>query len=82
MSIDFDTCVKRIRSCEQNLSKDERLEKKGHARRLVKKGGNVNPNKNDGAKRKSDFPDVKILSIPRYILYKIKPDNFRKDLIR
>ena len=81
-SIDFGACVKRIRSREQYLSTDEKLEENGHAQRFVKKGGNVSPNKNDGAKRKYNLPDGKIPSIPVYILYKIKPDNFRKDLIQ
>ena len=40
------------------------------------------PNKNKGAKIKSDLPDGKILSTPGYILFKINPDNVRKDLIR
>ena len=44
--------------------------------------GNVNSNKNDGANRKYDVPDGKIPSIPGYILYKIKPEDARKDLIQ
>ena len=48
----------------------------------MRKGGNVNSNKSDGAKRKNDVPEGKIPSIPGYILYKIKPDDVRKDLIR
>ena len=81
-SIDFDTCVKRIRSREQDLSTDEKTEEKGRARRFVRKGGNVNSNKSDGAKRKYDVPEGKIPSIPGYILYKIKPEDFRIDLIQ
>ena len=48
----------------------------------MRKGGNLNSNKSDGAKRKYDVPEGKIPSIPGYILYKIKPDDVRKDLIR
>ena len=44
--------------------------------------GNVNSNKSDCAKRKYDIPEGKNPSIPGYILYKIKPDDIRKDLIR
>ena len=80
-SIDFDTCVKRIRSREQDLSTDEKTEEKGRARRFVRKGGNVNSNKSDGAKRKYDVPEGNIPSTPEYILYKIKPEDVRKDLI-
>ena len=43
---------------------------------------NVNFNKSDGAKRKYDVPEGNIPSIPGYILYKIKPEYVRKDLIR
>ena len=81
-SIDFDAYVKRIRSREQDISTDEKLEENGRARRFVKKEGNVNPNKNDGAKRKYDLPDGKIPSIPGYILSKINTDDVRTDLIR
>ena len=49
-SIDFDTCVKRIRSREQDLSTDKKTEEKGRAQRFVRKRGNVNYNKSDGAK--------------------------------
>ena len=80
-SFDFDTCFKRIRSREQDLSTDEKTEEKGCARRFVRKGGNVNSNKSDGVKRKYDVPEGKIPSIPGYILYKIKPDDVRKYLI-
>ena len=48
----------------------------------MRKGGNVNSNKSDGAKRRYNVPEGKILSIPGYILYKIKPEDVRKDLIR
>ena len=48
----------------------------------MRKGGDVNSNKSDGAKRKYVVPEGKIPSIPGYILYKIKTDDFRKDLIR
>ena len=48
----------------------------------MRKGGNVNSKKSDGAKIKYDVPEGKIPSIPGYILYKIKPDDVRKDLIR
>ena len=48
----------------------------------MRKGGTVNSNKSDGAKRKYDVPEGKIPSIPGYILYKIKPDDVRKDLIQ
>ena len=48
----------------------------------MRKGGNVNPNKSDGAKRKYNIPEEKIPLIPGYILYKINPDDVRKDLIR
>ena len=81
-SIDFDTCVKRIRSREKDLSTDEKTEEKGRARRFLRKGGNVNSNKSDGAKKKYDVPEGKIPSIPRYILYKINPEDVRKYLIR
>ena len=77
-SIDFDTCVKRIRSREQDVSTDEKTEEKGNAQRFVRKGGNVNSNKSDGAKRKYYVPEGKIPSIPGYILYKIKPEDVRK----
>ena len=82
MSIDFDTCVKMIRSREQDLSTDEKTEEKGRAGRFLRKGGNFNSNKSDGAKRKYDVPEGKIPSILGYILYKIRPDDVRKDLIR
>ena len=81
-SINFDTCVKRIRSREQDLSTEKKQEEKGCARRFVKKGGNFSPNKNDGGRRRSDLPDGKILMVHGFILYKINPDNIRKDLIR
>ena len=45
-------------------------------------GGNVNSNKNDGARKKYDVPDGNIPSIPGYILYKIKPEDVRKYLIQ
>ena len=48
----------------------------------MRKGGNVNSNKSDGAKRKYAVREGNIPSIPGYILYKIKPDGVRKDLIR
>ena len=48
----------------------------------MRKGGNVNSNKSDGAKRKYDVPEGKIPSIPGYILYKIKPEDVRKYRIR
>ena len=48
----------------------------------MRKGGNVNSNKSNGAKRKYNVPEGKIPSIPGYILYKIKPEEVRKDLIR
>ena len=57
-------------------------EEKGHARRFVRKGGNVNPNTSGGAKRKYDVPEGKIPSIPGYILYNTKLEDVRKYLIR
>ena len=48
----------------------------------MKKRVNFNSNKRDSAKRKYDVPEVKIPSIPVYILYKIKPDDVRKYLIQ
>ena len=80
-SIDFDTCVKRIRPRKQDISTDEKTEEKGRVQRFARKGGNVNSNKSDGAKRKYDVPEGKIPSITGYILYKIKPEDVRKDLI-
>ena len=59
-SIDFDTCVKRIRSREQDLSIDEKTEEEGRSRRFLRKGRNVNPKKSDGVKRKYDVPEGKI----------------------
>ena len=59
-SIDFDTCVERIISLKQDLSTDEKTEEKGRARRFVRKGGNVNSNNSDGAKRKYNVPEGKI----------------------
>ena len=44
----------------------------------MRKGGNVNSNKSDGAKRKYDVPEGNIASIPGYILYNIKPEDVRK----
>ena len=82
MSIDFNTFVKRIRSRKQDLSTDEKTEEKGRARKFVRKWGNVNSNKSDGAKRKYDVPEGKIPSSPGYILCKIKPEDVRKYLIR
>ena len=82
MSIDFNTFVKRIRSRKQDLSTSKKTEEKGRARRFVRKGGNVNSNKSNGTKRKYYVPEGKIPSIPGYILYKIKPEYVRKDLIR
>ena len=81
-SIDFDTCLKRIRSRKQYLSTDEKTKEKGRAQRFVRKGGNVNSNKSNCAKRKYDAPEGKIPSIPGYILYKIKPEDVRKNLIQ
>ena len=81
-SIDFDTCLKRVRSHKQYLSTDEKTKEKGRARRFVRKGGNVNSNKSNGTKRKYDVPEEKIPSIPGYILYKINPEDVKKDLIR
>ena len=81
MSIGLDTCIKRIISREQDLSKDKKTEEKGRAQKFVIKGGNVNSNKSDGAKRKYDIPEGKIPSILGYILYKIKPEDVRKGLI-
>ena len=46
-SIDFDACVKRIRSRKQDLSTDERTEEKGRARRFLKTGRSVNSKKNE-----------------------------------
>ena len=63
-------------------SMDEKTEEKGRAQRFVRKGGNVNSNKSDGAKRKCDVPEGKIPSIPGYILYKINPKYARKDLFQ
>ena len=48
----------------------------------MRKGGNVNSNKSDGAKRKYDVLEGKIPPIPGYILYKIKPEEVRKDFIQ
>ena len=48
----------------------------------MRKGGNVNSNKSDGAKRKYGVPEGNIPSILGYILYKIKPEDVRKYLIR
>ena len=81
-SIDFEACVKRIRSREPDLSTDDKTEEKGCARRFVREGGNVNSNKSDSAKRKYNVPEGKISPILGYILYKIKPEDVRKDLIR
>ena len=48
----------------------------------MRKGGNVNSKKSNGAKRNYDVPEGNIPSIPGYILYKIKPEDVRKDLIQ
>ena len=40
-SIDFDTCVKRIRSREQDLPTDKKTEEKACAQRFVRKGGGM-----------------------------------------
>ena len=81
-SINFDTSLKRIRSHKQDLSTDKKTEENGLAQRFVRKGGNVNSNKSDGAKIKYDIPEGMIPSIPGYNLYKIKAEDVRKDLIR
>ena len=54
-SVDFDTCVKKIRSREQDLSLYKKTEEKGRARRFVRKGMNVNYNKSDGAKESTTY---------------------------
>ena len=59
-SINFNTCVKRIRSRKQDLSTDNKTEENGRSQRFLRKGGNVNSNKSDGAKRKYDVPEGKI----------------------
>ena len=51
-------------------------------RRFTKKGGNHNSNKREGGKKQYDLPEGNIPSIPGFILYKIKPEDVRKDLIR
>ena len=73
---------KRFRSREQDLSTGNKTEEKGRAQRFVRKGGNVNSNQINGTKRKCGVTEGKIPSILGYILYKIKPEDVRKDLIR
>jgi hypothetical protein len=69
----FDDCVRRIRQREQDLQIDagESLKK---ARRL---------NRDDPKPKATDkSSEGKIPSIPNHILYKVKPKNVQRDLVR
>ena len=54
-SIDFDTCVKRIRSREKDLSTDKKTKEKGRAQRFVRKGGNVNSKRTTAPKESTTY---------------------------
>ena len=72
----FDQCVQRIRTREQELGKEVEGTLKNKARRFK----STNDSETNSVSGPSD--DNKIPSIPGYILYKIKPENVKKDLIR
>ena len=72
----FDQCVQRIWTREQEVGK----EVEGSTKKARRFKSNKSESKSKQGKYSGD--EQTIPSIPGYILYNIKPDNVRKDLIR
>jgi hypothetical protein len=73
LTIDFHGCFQRVRNRKQDL-----LKAKGEA---LKKARRFKKNEESDSEPKKEGSSATIPSIPSYILYKIKPENVKKDLI-
>jgi hypothetical protein len=72
--INFHGCIQRVQNCKQDLLKVE-----GDT---LKKARRFKKTDELGSEPKKEGSSGTIPSIPSYILYKIKQENVKKDLIR